>query len=65
VSGDYQDEMNIRIYNSLSDVVYEQENLRINGNYNQSISLDVQPGIYYLKIEGENLNMIEKIVVNK
>jgi hypothetical protein len=65
VSGDYQDEMNIRIYNSLSDVVYEQENLRINGNYNRSISLDVEPGIYYLSIQGENLLINEKMIIQK
>jgi len=65
LSGKYDKEVSLRVYNSLSGIVYNQENILTQGNYTETITLDVEPGVYYLRIEGEDVLVVEKVVVKK
>jgi len=65
LSGKNDKEVSLRVYNSLSGIVYTQENILTQGNYTETITLDVEPGIYYLRIKGEGVLMNRKIVIQK
>jgi len=57
--------VNISLYNSLGDVVYKSENVRVNKSYTETLNLDVEQGVYYLRIEGKELLLNKKIVIQK
>jgi len=60
------DIVSLRIFNSLNIVVYENNNVTINGNIMQSIDLSRQPaGIYYVMIETQNKKIIKKFSIQK
>ncbi len=65
LKGTEQDNLSVRIYNTLGDAVYSAENISFEGKYDKVINLDVEPGMYYIRIEGENLLINEKIMIRK
>ncbi|MCD4745888.1 MAG: PKD domain-containing protein, partial [Bacteroidales bacterium] len=53
------DIVNIRIINSLNEIIYEEANIAINDNYSNKIDLsEYAKGIYYLKITGRETNCV-------
>ena len=65
LNGSRNETISIRIYNALGDEVYARENIDINGSHQESINLNIEPGIYYVRIEGEELLINKKIMVQK
>ncbi|MCD4697426.1 MAG: T9SS type A sorting domain-containing protein, partial [Bacteroidales bacterium] len=65
LNGENNEEINIRIYNSLSDVVFEKENISVQGSHTETLNLDVEQGVYYIRIEGNELLINRKIVIRK
>ncbi|MBC8487264.1 MAG: T9SS type A sorting domain-containing protein [Bacteroidetes bacterium] len=65
MSSENNELINISIFNSLSKVVYEQENIRINGIFSETIDLDVEQGVYYMKIEGKDILINKKVIIQK
>ncbi len=58
------DVVNMRIMNAIGEVVYEITDLTVDGRTTTSIDLNsLAEGVYYLKLEGNNTNMFEKIVI--
>ncbi len=58
------DVVNVIILNTVGEVVFSMNNLSVKGQLSTSIDLDnLAEGIYYLKLEGNNTNTIEKIVI--
>ena len=56
----------VKIYNSLGVVVYQQLNVAANGKYSTKIGSDNLPeGIYTLTVTGKDTNYIKKIVIRK
>ena len=56
----------VKIYNPLGVVVYQQLNVTANGKYSTEISSgDLPEGIYTLTITGKDANYIKKIVIRK
>ena len=65
LSSENNELINISIFNSLSKVIYEQENISINGTYYETIDIDVEQGIYYMKIKGNNILINKKVIIRK
>jgi len=60
------DVVNIKIINTIGEVVYTMNSINIDGQMNANIDLNnLAEGVYYLKIEGNNTNTFEKIVIAK
>jgi hypothetical protein len=57
--------ISIRIFNAQSNLIYEVENIRVDKVYSQTIQLDVEKGIYLIRIEGKDLMVNKKIIINK
>lgn len=57
--------VNLRIYNSIGKVVYSSDNIKIDQSYSETLNLDVEQGIYYLRLEGEELLLNKKIIIQK
>jgi hypothetical protein len=56
----------VKIFNSLGVVVYQQLNIAANGKYSAVISSgDLPEGIYTLTVTGKDANYIRKIVIKK
>jgi hypothetical protein len=60
-----QSKVDITIYNALSKVVYEAKNVSINGSLTEAIELDVEQGVYYVRIEGDDLLLNKKVIIQK
>jgi len=60
------DMVNVMIMNTVGEVVYKINNLNVNGQLTTIIDLNyLAEGIYYLKLEGNNTNKIEKIIITR
>ena len=60
------DLIDLKIYNSLSVVVYEEDKLNVNGDYSKTLDLNnLAGGIYYLILENQNGRFVRKIVIQK
>lgn len=58
------DVVNVRIMNAIGEVVYEMNDLTVNGRTSTNIDLNgLAEGVYYLKLDGNNTNVFEKIVI--
>lgn len=61
-----EDVVDISIMNSIGEVVYRNDNLNVNGQLSTSVDLSgLAEGVYYLKLEGNNTNQFEKIVISR
>jgi len=65
LNGKSDELVNIRIYNSLGKIVYESNDISINKTYTEKINLNVDQGVYYLRIEGKDILVNRKIVIKK
>ena len=52
----------IHIYNSLGSVVLSQQNAELNGIHQVDVS-QLQPGVYFIRITGNDVQNIQKIVI--
>jgi PKD repeat protein len=60
------DVINLKLINTLGEVVYHLNKAEIDGLFTKNISASgISEGIYYLKIEGNILNLTKKIVIKK
>jgi hypothetical protein len=57
--------ISIKVYSISGAVVYEKEKMTISGNHVEMINLPVDPGVYFLKVEGEHISFSEKIIIRK
>jgi len=62
---DVNDEVVIKMVNAIGEVVYLSEKVTLNGQFIQTIELDLPNGVYYFKVEGNSTNLVEKIVISK
>jgi hypothetical protein len=65
LSGKHESEVNISLYNVMGDEVYRKENVKVGGSYKDVLDLELNQGIYYLKVDGENLLINQKIIIQK
>ncbi|MCB2221348.1 MAG: T9SS type A sorting domain-containing protein [Bacteroidetes bacterium] len=65
LNGKQSESVSIHIYNALGDAVYTLENIELNGHYLNEFLLDVDPGMYYIRVEGQNILINEKIMIQK
>lgn len=63
LKGESHEVISISIYNSLSKLVYEYENIEVNKEYSHSINLNLEKGIYIIKLEGNNLLLNKKVII--
>ena len=64
LNGNANEVVAIRIFNAQSKLVYEKTNITVEKVFNQNIDLDVEQGIYLIRIEGNDLLVNRKIIVN-
>jgi len=58
------DIINMKIYNALNKVVFEENNISAGQSFTKDITLEnFTKGIYYLHIEGKRTNLIKKLVI--
>ncbi len=63
LNGEKNEVIAIRIYNSLSKLVYEANNIKVDKEYQQTLMLDLEKGLYIIRIEGRELILNKKIIV--
>ncbi|MEZ5081885.1 MAG: C25 family cysteine peptidase [Bacteroidales bacterium] len=56
---------NIYMYNSLGEIVFAKENITIQGSRTEKINLELKEGIYYLRIEGDEMLINRKVIIKK
>ena len=61
----FNNEVRVTIYNALGKVVYQSDKLEVSGNYSKTIDLDAEAGVYYMHIEGENVLINKKVIIQK
>jgi len=60
------DVVNVTILNTIGEVVYQVTDLTVKGQMATSIDLStLAEGVYYLKLDGNNTNTFEKIVISR
>ncbi len=56
--------VDLKVFNSLNELVYESKDVVVNNDYSQDIELkNVARGIYYLQVTGKDLHQVKKIIV--
>ena len=65
LSGSHNEVISIAIYNALGNEVYYRENIEIDGSHKENVNLDVEQGIYHVRIRGEELLINRKIIIQK
>lgn len=66
LNSDFNKNINIKIYNSLGLVIFEQSNIVLKGKYSKTMNLDELPnGVYFLNVYNNNVNTIKKIIIQK
>jgi len=64
VKGEKSEMIAIRIYNSLGKLVYEAENIIVDKEHQQILQLNLEKGVYLIRIEGGELLMNKKIIID-
>lgn len=57
--------VSITIYNILGDVIYREDQITLEGAYSSQLSIEADPGLYFIRVEGENLLINQKITIRK
>jgi PKD repeat protein len=58
------DIISMKVYNTVNAVVFEQESIHINGAFKNQFDLgDLPNGIYFMVLEGEKENYLQKLVI--
>ncbi len=52
------------IVNSHGKLVYSDENIKIATTYSRTFDLDIEPGIYFIRIESMEISVTKKLVIN-
>jgi len=65
LNGNSNENISIKVFNALGDEVFVKENIDVVGSHTESLNLKVKQGIYYIRIEGEDLLINEKVVIRK
>ncbi len=65
LNGKSDELVQIRIYNAIGNIVFESKNISINKSHTEKINLDVDQGVYYLRVEGKDILVNRKIVINR
>lgn len=61
-----QNDLNIRIYNQLGQIVYSHKKTQFSGELKERLSLNDQPtGIYFLQLTSGDKTFNEKVIINK
>ena len=63
LKGETNEVITIQIYNSLSKLVYETENIEVHKEYQQTLKLNLEKGIYIIRIEGKELLLNKKVII--
>ncbi len=63
LKGETNEVIAIRIYNSLSKLVYETKNIIVDKEYQKTLSLNLEKGVYLIRIEGRELLLNKKVIV--
>jgi len=62
---DKQQKLNIKLVNAVGSVVYKEE-IEINKSFVQDLHLNkLNEGVYFLLIRGNNLNTVQKVIIQK
>lgn len=51
------------IYSATGDIVYRIPNVKLSNNYSDDVNLDVLPGIYTIRIDGNTTHATQKFIV--
>ena len=65
LSGNSNSEVSLKIFNELGGLVYEKQLISIKANFSEIIDLDVDQGIYYIRVEGNDVLINKKIIIRK
>ena len=58
--------VDIEIINQIGALVYAERNINVNGVFNKELKLNYLPdGIYYMIINGSNINISKKIIIQR
>ncbi len=58
------DIINLKVYNALNAVVFEENNISVRQTFSKEITLEnLNKGVYYLHIDGKQTNIIKKLVI--
>ena len=58
------DIINLRIYNALNKVVFEENNISVGQIFTKDLKLkNLTKGVYYIHIDGKRTNLIKKLVI--
>jgi hypothetical protein len=63
LKGDRSEEISIRIYNSLSKLVYESEIIMVDREFQKTLQLNLEKGIYLININGKELRLNKKLII--
>jgi len=60
----FDGKINLKIFNSMNEQVFEKNNIDMGKDLHYSFDLNhLNPGIYYLRISGNNIDHISKIII--
>jgi hypothetical protein len=60
------DKVSVRVMNIVGELVYQTEQMDVNGFFVKTINLNnLSDGVYYLRLEGDTFNKTEKIVISR
>ena len=60
------DVFKMKVYDAMNAVVYQQDNIQVEGNYTNRIDLGhLSNGVYFMLIEGNTEQYFQKIVIRK
>ena len=54
--------INLKIYNSIGDIVWEKYGLSLEGNYRLDVS-NLRSGLYFFALTGQAASQIEKVII--
>ncbi|MCB0805995.1 MAG: T9SS type A sorting domain-containing protein [Bacteroidales bacterium] len=65
LEGINEDEISLRIYNAIGGEVFTKENIQVSGSLREVIDLDTEQGVYYIRVEGDQLLINQKMIIKK
>ena len=58
--------LNMKVYDAMNSIVYQEENIQVNGPFKSQVDLgDLSNGIYFMILEGGSDHYFQKIVIQK
>jgi trimeric autotransporter adhesin len=66
ISLNTQDVLSVRIITASGNLVYNEQNVEVNGAFTKMINTSgLAQGVYYLSVTGSQTNITEKIIIQK